>query len=498
MTAKVRDDTPLWLFADQLGPRMHGGEHAHREVVLIEAEHALRKRRYHRQKLHIVLSALRHAKQDLKDRATYLKADTYTDALERFDRPVLVQQPTSFAAEDFVHRLKERGLVADVLPTPMFALPRKDFEAWAGNRTRFRMEDFYRDQRRRFDVLMAGEDPVGNRWNYDEENRESPPKQQETLGVPPPYQPREDDIDAQVRADLDAMNLDTVGDDGPRLFAVTPAEAQRALKRFIEHRLATFGRYEDAIMGGDWAMSHSLLSVPLNLAVLHPLDAVNAAEQAYHDGKAPLAAVEGFIRQILGWREYMWHLYWHFGRGYTRGNNKLNARTPLPDWWKDLDADAVTAECLRHALNGLRDRGWTHHIQRLMILGNFALQRGFEPAELSDWFSTAYVDGFRWVMPTNVVGMSQHADGGRLATKPYAAGGAYINRMSDHCGHCAYDPKQRLGDDACPFTAGYWTFVHRHRELLENNHRTRRIVQNMQRLKDLDAVLEQEARRRQF
>ncbi|MGA5465590.1 cryptochrome/photolyase family protein [Mycobacterium sp. NPDC050041] len=497
MSTKVRDDTPLWLFADQLGPAMYGGEHAHREVLLIESVAALRKRRYHRQKLHLVLSALRHADRDLGDRATLMRTDDYTDALERFDRPVLVFQPTSFAAERFVNRLHEQGLVADVLPTPMFALPRADFEQWAGNRTRFRMEDFYRDQRRRFDVLMQGADPVGNRWNYDEENREPPPKKQDRLDVPAPYRPREDDIDEQVRRDLDAMDLDTVGVDGPRLFAVTPVEAQRALKRFVDHRLPLFGRYEDAMMGDDWAMSHSLLSVPLNLGVLHPLDAVHAAEQAYRRDGAPLAAVEGFIRQILGWREYMWHLYWHFGPGYTR-NNALAAETPLPDWWRDLDSDAVTAQCLRHALMGVRDRGWTHHIQRLMVLGNHALQRGYHPAELTEWFATAYVDGFRWVMPTNVVGMSQHADGGRLATKPYAAGGAYINKMSDHCGDCVYDPKKRVGDDACPFTAGYWTFVDRHRDRLARNNRTRRAVSSMERLKDLPAVLEQEAARKTF
>ena len=310
----TKDDTPLWLFADQLGPAVYGGEHSHREVLLIEATSALRKRRYHRQKLHLVLSALRHADRDLGDRSILLQADNYTDALEQFDRPVLVHQPTSHAAEAFVHRLRERGLVADVLPTPTFALPRQEFEEWAGNRTRFRMEDFYRDQRRRFDILMRGNEPEGGTWNYDHDNRESPPKKQATLDVPEPYQPDEDDIDELVRADLDDMNLDTVGADGPRLFAVTPTEARLALDRFVEHRLPLFGRYEDAMMGQDRAMSHSLLSVPLNLGVLHPLDAVHAAEQAYRDKLAPLAAVEGFIRQILGWREYMWHLYWHFGR----------------------------------------------------------------------------------------------------------------------------------------------------------------------------------------
>lgn len=491
------DDTPLWLFADQLGPAVHGGEHAHREIVLVEARSALAKRRYHRQKLHLVLSALRHADRELGDRATLIQADSYTDALEQFQRPVLVHQPTSHAAERFVHRLKKQGMVADILPTPTFALSRKDFHTWVGERTRFRMEDFYRDQRRRFGVLMNGSEPVGNRWNYDEDNREPPPKKQTTLDVPAPYKPREDDIDAQVRHDLDRMNLDTVGADGPRLFAVTPAEAKRALSRFIDHRLPHFGRYEDAIMSQDWAMAHSLLSVPLNLGLLHPLEAVDKAERAYRDGKAPLAATEGFIRQILGWREYMWHLYWHFGPDYT-DKNALDARTPLPDWWADLDADAVTARCLHDALKGVHDRGWTHHIQRLMVLGSHALQRGYRPDELTAWFATAYVDGFGWVMPTNVVGMSQHADGGLLATKPYTSGGAYINKMSDHCGDCAYDPKKRLGDDACPFTAGYWAFTHRHRDRLARNMRTRRAVSSMDRLSDLDAVLEQESARDRF
>jgi deoxyribodipyrimidine photolyase-related protein len=359
------------------------------------------------------------------------------------------------------------------------------------------MENFYRNQRRRFDVLMEGPDaPVGGKWNLDHENREAPPKGG-TLGVKPPWWPTEDGIDEQVRHDLDAMDLPTVGEDGPRLFAVTPTEARHALKRFVDHRLDPFGPYEDAVMAGDWTMAHSLLSVPLNLGVLHPLDAVHAAEEAYQDGSARLNSVEGFVRQILGWREYIWHLFWHFGEDYHR-SNELGARTELPDWWSGLDGDAVTAACLGHTLNEVRDRGWTHHIPRLMILGNFALQRGYRPSELSEWFTTSFVDGFAWVMPPNVVGMSQHADGGRLATKPYASGGAYLNKMTDHCGGCAFDPKVRVGEKACPFTAGYWQFVHRHQDLLRANQRTARSVASMDRLKDLDALLEQEKGRTEF
>ncbi len=491
------EDTPLWLFADQLGPHFHGGDHAHRPVLLIESNAALRRRRYHRQKLHLVMSALRHAEVDLGERATLIRADTYTEALDSYGRNVSVYEPTSHAAERFVRRLQTRGVVTEILPTPAFALPRSEFSAWARDRTRFRLEDFYREQRRRFSVLMDGEQPVGGRWNYDADNRESPPKGESRLTVEDPWWPQEDEIDAAVRRDINAAEFDTVGIDGPRLFAVTPGEAASALEQFIAHRLALFGRYEDAIMGQDWAMAHSLLSVPLNLGLLHPLDAVSAAEAAHRDGSAPLAAVEGFIRQILGWREYIWQLYWHFGPEY-RTSNTMDAHTPLPDWWADLDADAVDAECLSQALSGVRDRGWAHHIQRLMVLGNHALQRGYQPAALNDWFASTFVDGFAWVMPANVIGMSQHSDGGRMATKPYTSGGAYINKMSDHCRSCRFDPKKRLGEDACPFTAGYWQFVDRHSDLLAANMRTARAVSSMRRLSDLDAVLDQERNRTQF
>ncbi|GAA3222186.1 cryptochrome/photolyase family protein [Pseudonocardia petroleophila] len=487
---------PLWLFADQLGPHVHG-PHADREVVLVESARVLRSRPFHRQKLHLVLSGMRHLADELGERATYLRTDTYREALERVGRPVVVHEPTSFAAADLVARLHAEGLVEEILPTPAFALSRTDFDDWAGDRATFRMEDFYRAQRRRFDVLMEGSEPVGGKWNYDAENREPPPKGVATLDVPAPWQPPEDAIDDEVRRDLDALDLPTVGVDGPRWFAVTADEAQTALAHFVEHRLPHFGPPEDAMLTGDWAMAHSLLSVPLNLGLLHPLDVVRAAESAYRAGSVPLPGAEGFVRQVLGWREYVWQLYWRFGRSYQR-RNELGARVPLPEWFAALDADAVTAQCLSTALEGVRDRGWTHHIQRLMVLGNHALQRGYDPAELSDWFREAFVDGFEWVMPPNVIGMSQHADGGMLATKPYSSGGAYIHRMSDHCGTCAFDPKKRLGDDACPFTAGYWAWTHRHRELLAANHRTARAVAGMNRLSDLDAVLEQESAREQF
>jgi deoxyribodipyrimidine photolyase-related protein len=489
---------PLWVFADQLGTHVHGGEHADREVVIVESGAALRRRRYHRQKLHLVLSGMRHLDAELGDRSTLVRSATYRRALADLGRPVVVHEPTSRAAAAFVERLRDEGLVAEILPTPTFALSRADFAAWAGTRTRFRMADFYRAQRERFGLLLEPDGgPEGGRWSLDEDNREPPPKGARALDVPGPWVPVEDDIDAAVRRDLDDWAIPTVGRDGPRWFAVTETEAIAARDHFIRHRLAAFGTYEDAILQDDWAMAHSLLSVPLNLGLLDPVETAAAAEHAYRRGDVGLNAAEGFVRQVIGWREYVWHLYWHLGPAYRQAN-ALHARRPLPTWFADLDADAVEAACLGTALAGVRDRGWVHHIQRLMVLGNHALQRGYDPDAMTEWFQTAFVDGFDWVMPVNVIGMSQHADGGRIATKPYASGGAYINRMSDHCRRCRFDPKVRVGDHACPFTAGYWMWVDHHRDRLAANNRTARAVSSMHRLRDLEELVAQEETRRAF
>ena len=335
------------------------------------------------------------------------------------------------------------------------------FAHWAAGRGKRRllMEDFYREVRRHHRLLLTdGGDPLGGRWNYDQDNREPPPKGAATLsdaaGVAEPWWPSEDDIDAGVRDDLDRMvrddGVELVGDDGPRRFAVTRREALAALRHFLAHRLEAFGGYEDAMLAGDRWMAHSLLSVPLNLGLLDPVEVARRAERAHREDGVRLASVEGFVRQVVGWRDYVWHLYWHLGEDY-RDRNALGAHRALPTWFSSLDADGeVGAACLSDVLRGVREEGWVHHIPRLMVLGNWALQRGYDPAALTDWFHRSFVDGYDWVMVPNVVGMSQHADGGVLATKPYAAGGAYIDRMSDYCGGCRYDPKVRVGEDAVP------------------------------------------------
>ena len=243
----------------------------------------------------------------------------------------------------------------------------------------------------------------------------------------------------------------------------------------------------------DRFMAHSLLSAPMNLGLLDPLESAYAAEDAYRSGHAPLASVEGYIRQLIGWRDYIWHVYWHFGRDYRR-RNALKAHARLPKWFADLDADAVDAHCLKDTLAQVRDHGWVHHIPRLMVLSNYALQRGWNPAAVTDWFHRCFVDGYDWVMVANVVGMSQHADGGLMATKPYAAGGAYINRMSDYCGQCRYRPTERVGDRACPFTGGYWWFLDRNAKDLADNRRMNQPLAGLRRLSDLDDVVEQQRR----
>jgi len=299
-----------------------------------------------------------------------------------------------------------------------------------------------------------------------------------------------------VRLDLDRLvaegRVHLIGEDGPRRFAATRGEALAALQDFIDTRLSDFGPFEDASLQGDTTMAHSRLSVPMNLGLLHPREVVDAVVAAYQAGGVPLASAEAVVRQIMGWRDWVWHLYWHLGESYVADSNFLDAHTPLPRPFLELDGSTVDAKCLSHVLDEVGRTGWTHHIPRLMILGNWSLQQGYDPAALSDWFINAFVDGTPWVMPANVVGMSQHADGGIVATKPYASGGAYISKMTDFCGSCRFNPKVRLGPDACPFTAGYWAFLDRVEPRIRGNHRMSQPLAGLRRLVDRDAVVAQE------
>ena len=481
---------PRFLFADQLGPHYDDGG----AIVLVEATAVLGRRTYHRAKAHLILSALRHRARELGDRVEFLHAEHYRDALAGRDLEVI--NPTSWGARALVAELG-----ASVLPSRGFVTSEQDFASWADGRpaSRLVMEQFYRHVRTNTGILMRGPEPEGGRFNFDHDNRQPPPKHAVGLGLPDPWTPTEDDIDQEVRRDLDRLasegRVHLIGDDGPRRFAATRVEALAALDDFIDTRLPDFGPFEDASLTGDSTMAHSRLSVPLNLGLLHPQEVIDAVVAAYHGGRAPLASAEAVVRQIMGWRDWVWHLYWHLGETYVADSNFLAAHTPLPKEFLELDGSAVEARCLSHVLDEVARTGWTHHIPRLMILGNWSLQRGYEPAALSDWFINAFVDGTPWVMPANVIGMSQHADGGMVATKPYASGGAYISKMTDFCGSCRFNPKIRLGPQACPFTAGYWAFLDRVEPRIRGNHRMSQPLAGLRRLVDREAVVAQERER---
>ena len=338
------------------------------------------------------------------------------------------------------------------------------------------MEDFYRAQRRRLGLLMDGEEPAGGRWNFDRENRRPPPRDSRP---PRPYRPREDEIDEGVRRDLDRLDLNTFGDDAPRLWPATRAEARRSLERFVETRLPDFGRWQDAMLHGERFMWHAHLSSSLNLGLLDPMEPLERAERAYREGHAPIEAVEGFVRQIVGWREYVWGTYWLHAEQW-RKDNALSARQALPEYLWNGD---TAMRCVADSVAGLRETGYAHHILRLMVFGNLLLLKGVRPREALDWFHHAFIDGYEWVMGPNAVGMATYADGGRMMTKPYAASGRYIDRMSDFCPDCRYDPKQREGDDACPFTKGYWEFLERNEKRLRPNNRMQMPYRNLDRMR---------------
>ena len=484
---------PRFLFADQLGPHFDDGG----PILMVESVGVLGRRPYHRAKAHLILSALRHRARELGDRVEYLRAEHYRDVLAGRDLEVV--NPTSWGSRALVHELGAR-----VLPSRGFVTSEADFAVWAAGRppSRLIMDQFYRRARTETGLLMRGPDPEGGRFNFDHDNRQPPPKGAVGLGLPDPFHPVEDDIDEQVRADLDRWQAEgrirLIGEDGPRRFAATRAEALVALADFVETRLSDFGPFEDASLLGDETMAHARLSVPLNLGLLHPREVIDAVVAAYETGGAPLQSVEAVVRQIMGWRDWVWHLYWHLGEDYVRRSNHLEAQVALPREFLELDGSSVRAKCLSHVLDEVRRTGYAHHIQRLMVLGNWALQRGYQPAELTEWFTNAFVDGAPWVMPANVVGMSQHADGGIVATKPYASGGAYISKMSDFCGACTFNPKKRLGEDACPFTAGYWAFLDRVEPRIRGNHRMAQPLAGLRRLVDREEVVEQERARTEW
>lgn len=481
----------VWVLGDQLNREI--ASLANRSpgevrVLLVESRAKLSSKRWHVQRLHLVLSAMAHFAADLAAEGfevDHREADSLAAGLrahcDQFDvERVVAMEPMSWNGRAILERLG-----VEVVPNNQFLCSYDDFAAWAGGRRSLKMEDFYRWQRRRLGVLMDGDEPAGGRWNFDHENRERPP----TDGRPWPEITRFDldDTDRQV---LGRLPTTLWGDRPTGTWPVTRQQALTRLDEFVAGGLGPFGPYEDAMLGAEWKLAHSTLSSSLNLGLLHPGELVTAAELTYREGRAPINSVEGFVRQIIGWREYVWGIYWLWMPGY-RHENRLAARRPVPPAFTGA-ADTEMA-CVASVVDHVRTNGYAHHIERLMVLGNLALTAGVDPQAMTNWMWASFVDGAEWVMVPNVIGMALHADGGRMATKPYASGGAYLDRMSDHCGRCRFDPRKRTGPDACPFTTLYWDFLARNEEALAGNHRMARQLGGLRRLGDLEAVRDRAA-----
>ncbi len=369
------------------------------------------------------------------------------------------------------------GLRLDIREDRHFYTSVREFAAHARNRKTLRMEYFYREQRRRHRVLMDGDDPAGGSWNYDSENRKPfGPDGPGWLPQPPHFEP--DAITREVLALVQKRFGDHPGSLDHFAWPITRHQALLALEAFIKERLPHFGPWQDAIWPGDPWLYHAQLAAALNLKLLHPREVVAAAETAYRTGDVPLPSAEGFIRQVIGWREYVRGVYWTQMPGYLQ-HNALDAHADLPAWFWDGRTDLA---CQRDAITQTLQYGYAHHIQRLMVTGLLTLLLGVEPQQVHAWYLGVYVDAVEWVELPNTLGMSQYADGGLLASKPYIASGKYIERMSPLCRGCRYDPAQRTGDLACPITTLYWDFLLRHKTLLAANPRTALQVRNLTRL----------------
>jgi deoxyribodipyrimidine photolyase-related protein len=369
-------------------------------------------------------------------------------------------------------------------PSNAFLWSTEAFATWAGRYRQLRMERFYREGRRRFGVLLDGKGlPLGGQWNFDQANRQAPPK---GLRGPRPLWFEPDPITEAVIREVEALP-DLPGHSRPFGWAVSRGQALAALEHAIATRLDGFGPYQDAMVRGEPTLWHTLISPYLNLGLLHPLEVIRRLEQAGLERGTPLASLEGLIRQILGWREYMHGLYGWFGSDYAASNH-FDHRRPLPASFEALGGSGMA--CLDTVFGEIEASGYAHHIQRLMVIANYGLLAGLEPQALTAWFHRMFIDGFDWVMQPNVLGMGLFADGGRLASKPYAASGNYINRMSTYCRGCRYDVKQRVGDAACPFNALYWDFLDRQRDRLGGNPRMALVMRQLEKLppEELEAI----------
>ena len=481
-TAAARTGALRIVLGDQLSHEISALDDldAARDVVLMmEVAEESTTVQHHKQKIVLVLSAMRHFAEELRRRGVtvdYVSLDSPDNsgnfvtemqrAVARYaPQTVVTTEPGEWRVHAMVESLEATiGCSVAIRPDDRFFASRARFAAWAKGRQSWRMEHFYRDMRREHAILMDGARPAGGEWNFDADNRKALPPSVR-LPARPRFSP--DETTRAVMLLVERHFPDHFGEIEEFGWPVNREDALVALGDFIRVALPQFGDYQDAMRAGEPFLFHSLLAPSLNLGLLSPREVCEAAETAWRAGKAPLNAVEGFIRQILGWREYVRGVYWTLMPGYA-DVNWLQAKRALPAFYWTGD---TSMRCLSEVVRDTARYAYSHHIQRLMVTGNFALLAGVAPHDIERWYLAVYADAFEWVEMPNTLGMAVFADGGRMASKPYAASGAYIDRMSNFCSDCRYDVKQKTGPDACPFNYLYWAFLIRQKSRLRNNPR---------------------------
>ena len=446
--------------------------------------------KHHKRKIAFLFAAMRHFADELRragttviyrhfddpDNGGSLESEVKQVIAARQISKLVVTMPGEYRLMEIMKSWQSTlGIAVELREDDRFLCSLDKFATWADGRRQLRMDFFYRDMRRDYDILMDGSEPIGGKWNFDSDNRESP---KAGMVIPPPLQFAPDDMTSDVLGLVAARCADHFGDLDDFGFAVTRQQALAVLDHFIDQRLPDFGRYQDAMLLDEPWIYHSHIGFYLNAGLLLPAEVIAAAGTAYHSGHAPLNSVEGFIRQILGWREFVRGIYWLKMPGYA-DLNFFEAERNLPEFFWTGDTKML---CMAQAVNATRKYAYAHHIQRLMVLGNFALLAGIAPSQVNAWFLIVYADAYEWVELPNVSGMVLFADGGYLASKPYAAGGAYINRMSNYCRECHYKVSQKNGAAACPFNYLYWDFLIRNRAKLQDNARLGMMYRSLDRM----------------
>ena len=497
------------ILADQLTRNvaaMRGADKDADVILMAEVWDEATYVRHHKQKIVFLFCAMRAFADGLREegfRVRYVTLDDAENTGSLFGEARRALSEEDRALDDVVLTACGEARLADdmegwgrrlnrpvtIRDDDRFVCSIPEFRDWADGRKQLRMEYFYRQMRRKTGLLMDGDEPAGGQWNYDQDNRKRLP---DDYDAPERPAKRDDPLTREVMALVEDRFGDHFGTLDHYFYGHTRDDALRQLDLFVEESLPTFGDYQDAMATGQDFLHHSLVSVYLNAGLLTPMEVCEAAEDAYRAGRAPLNCAEGFIRQIIGWREYVRGVYWLKMPEYAE-RNALEAHNPLPDFYWTADTDM---HCVHEAVRNTRDHAYAHHIQRLMITGQLAMLLGVAPDEINAWYLIVYADAYQWVQLPNTHGMAIWADGGVMASKPYAASGAYINRMSDYCRSCRYDVRQKTGEGACPFNYLYWDFLDRNEDRLRGNPRLGMPYRNLDRKSGEErAVIRADAKR---